>query len=253
MATRTLTPEDVRRAETRGGAALAPSLASRSLEGDRTDAILASITASYFRLRRGLAATAFALPLVLVLGAGLAHVLPSISDYYHHPLGWPRDVLVGALCAIAGFLVFYRGYSRAEDWVLNAAGLAAVVIALFPTDPSASPLSRVGEIHNAAGVSFFLLIAYVCIFRSNDTLVELDDPKLRAVFRNLYRLWGTLMVVLPLAVVALSLLSGSGKVVILVLETIAIWVFAAFWLTKSRELAAIQAQPTAPELSLAKQ
>ncbi|MBV8972617.1 MAG: hypothetical protein JO290_10035 [Sphingomonadaceae bacterium] len=218
-----------------------------------TAAILAGISASYFRLRRGLAIVAFAFPIVLAIGAG-GVLQGSISAYYHYSRfacspggacpaggGTMRDVFVGALWMIGSFLLFYRGYSRAEDRVLNVAGLTAVAISLSPMDwPAAAAATLRGRIHGTSAVVFFLCIAYVAIFRARDTTVLLDDAR-RSTFTAIYRTLGALMVVLPLGAVALHLLLPNPQSrVILGIEVSGIYVFAAFWLVKSREIALIE-------------
>lgn len=217
--------------------------------GER-EAILASISASYFRLRRGLALVAFALPPVLWLGAG-GRLQSSISAYYHFSRahdapggGTTRDIFVGALWMIGSFLAFYRGYSRAEDRALNVAGLAALAISLCPMDwPAGTAATLAGRVHGTSAVVFFLIIAYVALFRSGDT-VALLDPDARRRFTAIYRLLGGLMVVLPLGAVALHLLlHDPASRVVLAVEVSGIYVFAAFWLVKSREIARIERPP----------
>src|SRR4051812_46828069 len=78
---------------------------------DDRAAVLASITASYFYLRRGLAALGFAFPLVLWLGADPRHLQTAISAYYHYAPGGSaygggvmRDLFVGILWAVGAGL-----------------------------------------------------------------------------------------------------------------------------------------------------
>lgn len=217
----------------------------------REEAIQTSISASYFGLRRGLAALAIALPILLWLGAGYDHLQGSISAYYHFtPVGEPRygagasrDIMVAILCAAGAALFFYKGYSRRENMALNIAGVASVLIAIAPMDwPSTPDRSLLSITHTAAAVIFFLAIAFVCLFCSRDTLALLNDEARKTWFRRIYRVLGILMIVLPLAVVAHDLLRQStGKsYVTFTVEVVAIYVFAAFWLVKSREIALIQ-------------
>ncbi len=213
--------------------------------------LLHGISASYFRLRVGLAIVALALPVVLVIGTRWT-LLGSISAYYHYSPacahgpcppggGSMRDVFVGALWTIGSFLFFYRGYSAAEDRALNLAGLAAVAISLSPMDwPEGAPATLHGQIHAASAVLFFLCIAYVAIFRARDTSDLLAEPS-RGRFLATYRLLGILMVVLPLASVALHLLLPEPHSrVVLAIEVSGIAVFAAFWLVKSHEITVIE-------------
>ncbi|HVQ09323.1 MAG TPA: DUF998 domain-containing protein [Allosphingosinicella sp.] len=258
-------PEDVRKhLEAKQGRAGAPAAAAAraapmeagaaAVEPARESAILESISASYFLLRRGLAVLAFAFPILLWLGAGPDHVQASISAYYHfHAGGAPqpgagtmRDVFVGVLWAVGAFLFFYKGYSSREDWALNAAGIAALLIALLPMDwppnPAAQP-TLTGIVHQTAAVLFFLSIAFVCLFCSGDTLELVTDQTRRRRFKAVYTVLGTLMIVIPLTVVALHFLMpgpADRSPVVLLIEVGGIYVFSAFWLVKSREIAIIE-------------
>ncbi|HVR90729.1 MAG TPA: hypothetical protein VHG29_06510 [Novosphingobium sp.] len=207
------------------------------------------INRSYFLLRRWIAIIALILPVALWVGDGpWPH--SSISEYYHSPGGWSRDVLVGSLSAVGFFLFFYRGYSKSEDIVLNLAGLSAVLVAFAPmpwpgtgADPRLIPLGPI-PLHGLSAALLFLFIAYVCIFRSEQTLKLLHDPKQRASFRLHYRILGTLMVAVPASIFAIHLLSRRTErsLVVFSLETAGIIVFALYWLEKSREIAVIQRQ-----------
>jgi hypothetical protein len=46
-----------------------------------------------------------------------------------------RNLFVGAMCAVGVFFVAYRGHDKWDDRLTNVAGLAAILIALFPTMP----------------------------------------------------------------------------------------------------------------------
>lgn len=217
---------------------------------DRHEAVLASISSCYFRLRRGLALIALLFPLVLWLRAG--ELRTSISAYYHAPADgfFPstRDLFVGVLCAVGAFLYFYKGYSRREMIALNAGGLAAIVIGLVPVDYPYNPdgwPSAVGLTHNVASLIFFVAIAYVCLARSRDTLSLVEDPERRARFASVYSVLGTLMIAAPATATILHLLiprAADEAYWVLAIEVAGIWVFAAFWLVKSREIRALEAQ-----------
>jgi hypothetical protein len=219
----------------------------------RDEQLYESISKSYFILRRGLALLALAFPIILLLGVGLDNVQGSLSAYYHFSVrnpdtygaGTMRDIFVGVLCAIGAFLYFYKGYSWEEDAALDVAGVAALGVALFPKawGVSGSAPAIVATLHLASAITFFFAIAYVCVFRSKDTLKILKNPP-RRQFRLGYRILGTLMIVLPLSVVLVHLLSGRvepGSAVLWV-EVAGVYVFAVFWLVKSREIALIEKQ-----------
>jgi hypothetical protein len=232
----------------------APATAADGLPplSDSEKALLASISASYFWLRIGLASLALAFPILLWFFAG-GDLLGSISAYYHEPAGRdgplgrePRDVFVGVLCAIGAFLYLYKGYRWEENLALNVAGIAAAAIALFPTDLDGRDVITV---HGAAAVTYFLAIAYVCLFRARDTLDFILDGARRRWFARLYKLLGAAMVLLPLAVLLIhnvrSLQERAGGMVFWI-ELAAIYVFASFWAAKSLEIRLIERQRQEP-------
>ena len=236
-------------------AAAAPAAAPASAEALRDERIYRNISSSYFRLRRGMAVLAFAFPIALLLGAGIDEVQKSISAYYHfrgegppaYGGGTMRNVFVGVLWAIGTFLYFYRGYSPREDVVLDIAGFAAVGISLFPMDwPPQPDVARTltGTIHFVSAVTFFLAIAYVCLFCSGETLSILADQEQKRRFKRSYALLGTLMIAIPATVLLIHLLSPRPErsLAVLLVEIAGIYVFSAFWWVKSREMRLIERQ-----------
>ncbi|HEX2763871.1 MAG TPA: hypothetical protein VHM92_08550 [Allosphingosinicella sp.] len=216
----------------------------------KRDAVLANITASYFFLRRGLAFLALAFPFALW---ALAGINDSLSAYYHctggvcaaRGGGAGRDVLTGVLLATGTFLFFYKGYTRKEDWALNLAGIAAAAVAFFPSDfARVEGRSLIGKIHFIGGLVFFLAIAFVCLVCSGDTLKTLKDEAKLRWFKRRYAALGTAMIAVPIGVFALHyLLERPGRgYTVLGVELAGLFVFAAFWLYKSKEIALIERQ-----------
>ncbi|MEM7514296.1 MAG: hypothetical protein AAF388_25445 [Bacteroidota bacterium] len=114
---------------------------------------------SYKELRRLVGLTGILLPVILVVGgliAGNAKILPTISDYYFSNMG---DVFFGILVAIGFFLYSYK-CTKLDNWFANAAGIAAVTVAIFPTE---STFPAVPQIHLFAALTFFCLMAYFCL------------------------------------------------------------------------------------------
>lgn len=220
------------------------------------------------RLRRGIAVFAAICPVIIILlGLALGPWRGSLSEYYYsayhcklsvpadanncHFLGnFLRDFFVGGLCAMGSLLALYRGYSRREDWALSLAGISVACMALSPMHMSPDglpisgwPNSLNGRIHLTGLTCFVLFIAYVAVVCSETTLSALKDPARQQRYRLIYRLIGAEMVCMPVIVIAFSLLSeSSSHYIILALEIICIWTFAGFWLLKSSEIAAIEAQ-----------
>ena len=204
------------------------------------------ITQTYINLRIGISVMALLLPVILFFGAWISdnfEAQGSISAYYHTPL---RNLFVGILISIGSFLYLYKGFSEKENFALNIAGALAIGIALLPTRIPEEIVNNYPDLlppepftayvpHVICAFSFFAAIAYVCIYRSDDTVQLIQDPSTQKRYRNLYRAYGTLMIGLPLFAGVLSLLAVR-EFAIFIVEFVAVWVFAAFWLTKSREV-----------------
>jgi hypothetical protein len=165
----------------------APSAIAPSADAPR---ITTNSLLTYRYLRHGLVIIAFALPPALYLWGWILlepSLLPpwpqtSMSFYYHYkgPFGNARDVFVGALCAIGVFLILYQSdrtdvtgimaFAKKrlpENRLLNFAGVAACLIALFPMSPNGDcdAVDRGWSIHSVHGfvaAAFFIAIALVC-------------------------------------------------------------------------------------------
>ena len=194
------------------------------------------ISATYKMLRLGVAVIAFAFPLLLWVGGHLFAGLPlagSMSAYYYTVM---RDTFVGLLFAVGVILFVYQGYTRFEDWALNLAGGLALGIALFPMTLPSKPSHNPFSLHGVCAVSFFLCIAYVCIFRASDTLSLIHDCGTRDCYRRWYKFLGWAMVGVP--VIAWMLISNlpAQKSAIFFVELVGIYVFAMYWVVKSHEV-----------------
>jgi hypothetical protein len=172
-----------------------------------------SLVISYLGLRKAIGIIGTALPFVLafgnilVEGPGIQH---SISSYYHTGM---RDVFVGSLCAIAVFLMSYRGYERKDDIAGDLACVFALGVALFPTTPDVHVTPRdniIGGLHLLFAVCFFLTLAFfsLVLFRKTDPT---RAPTRRKLQRNsVYTLCGyTILACLGLIVVVAFLSSDS--------------------------------------------
>lgn len=210
------------------------------------DNILDHITHTYLNLRIGMSIIGLALPLVLVIAASMSNTYSpqdSISAYYHTPM---RDVFVGSLIAIGFALYLYKGYSDTENLALNLAGILVVIVALFPTDVPATLRCEVPPwlpsepfvepiVHKASAILFFAAIAFICIFCRTETLGLFENGEVSARYSRSYLIYGILMILLPTAAIVMSYLIGETYGIFLA-ESMALWVFALFWYTKSREI-----------------
>jgi hypothetical protein len=197
---------------------------------------------SYRRLRTLVGAVGIALPFVLVFVDMLAFGEPlrdSLSAYYYSGL---RDVFVGALCATAAFLITYKVVEPGPDnWFSNAAGVAALVVALFPKrriDPNGplTPLQElVGEdaaatLHFTAGVTFIVALAVISYFFGRRVVIDpARTPAARAVLSRLHFACAAI-IGLALAGYALTKLTGAFQTyALLVTEWVAVVAFGISW------------------------
>lgn len=216
------------------------------------------IAGTYFDLRLGVGIVAAVLPIAL-WGIGRVRADESLrcsmSVYYYslsqHPAA--RDWLVGTLCAVGVFLYLYRGFTKPENWALNVAGLLAVAIALVPTTPGCAK-GAPPTAHTVFAIIFFLAIAYVSVFRAEDTLSLVRDTDKAKRLRTWYRILGAVMATSPFVAVALDRWTRGNPTerhATFFIEAIAVWTFAAYWITKSIELRATDADLLAAQGALA--
>ncbi len=221
---------------------------------------------TYFSLRLSAAVVAFAFPVLLWLGglqAGFS-LRDSMSAYYHatptsleaaitpcaqqdpaSPPQYPqagimRNWFVGILFAIGAILHANKGYTEKENIALSIAGLFAVCIALFPMDWACKSTTSFSA-HGFFAVSFFVCIAFVSIVCSLDTTILLSKET-RSFYRNLYWLWGTLMVVAPATAYCFNRFGVHKHSAIFWTELTGIYSFGLYWVTKTLEIRAIQNQ-----------
>ena len=102
--------------------------------------------------------------------------------------------------------------------------------------------SLTAVVHYTSAVTFFLLTAYVCVFRAKDTLPILGDTTLERRFRHIYAGLGSVMVGVPAVVLLMHFASNRAakSYAVLVLEIVGVMVFSIYWLVKSREISLIE-------------
>ena len=104
--------------------------------------------------------------------------------------------------------------------------------------------------HGISAILFFLSIAYVCIRCASDTLHLMEDKAREKRYRILYRLIGIGMILSPLIGVLLALIFDKYKSFAFFVEAAGIWIFAAYWLLKSLELASTNAERLALDVKI---
>ena len=202
-----------------------------------------TLVLSYLNLRKAIGIIGASLPFVLVIGKILldgSGIEDSISRYYYTHM---RDVFVGSLCAIAVFLMSYKGYERKDAVAGDLACVCALGVALFPTTPITSPTPQdhlVGGLHHTFAVIFFLTLAYfsLALFRKTNPSKIPTRQKLQ---RNIvYTVCGYTILVCIALLGLTSLLPKESPVnnlePVFWLESIAVFVFGISWLTKGEAI-----------------
>jgi hypothetical protein len=190
-------------------------------------------------LRRAIGVLGIGLPIVLALGKIVFFTpgLPdSISAFYYTDM---RNVLVGAMCAIGVYLLYYPGYDRGDNITATIAGAGAIVLALSPTTPPlpAVPTSAQlisGIVHLTSASIFYVALAYLSYFRFTRTS---GTPSAQKLKRNVvYRTCAIIMIVsLALAGLLDNVLPESVASLthpVFWLEAISVIAFGASWLVK---------------------
>ena len=188
---------------------------------------------SYVFMRRVVGWLAFTLPPLIVLGEPLVFddrpvPLGSLSAYYYSGF---REVFVGMLWAIGVFLVLYKWPERTRECrVSTAAGLAVVVVALFPpvkpgetvaTTPLQDLLGEewVERGHfGAAGIFIFLL-----------SRISRYWVRHRPERKRLHRVC-EIVILLSLGLAIFTGVTDQPDYGILIAEFAAVWAFATSWL-----------------------
>jgi len=204
-----------------------------------------------------------ALPIVVALISWISAEVSqqeSISAYYYTPL---RDILMGTLFAIAGFLLFYNGYKHkpgetVSDRTLSliaAIGLAFVVI--FPTSAPANDTSVIPSLakfftdgfiqwtHRIGAIAFMTalgIMALVNFRRANFSGKKLAANRLQQqkMEHMIYVVAGVIMLGCVALMISQRLFNGDKMFfdnATFWFEAAGIMAFGVAWLTKTKFLA----------------
>jgi len=206
-----------------------------------------NILSTYFSLRMGIVLLSVALPLILYFSGPL---LNSMSAYYGRG-GFLQAVFVGILWAVGSFLYLYKGYSTLENVLLDLAGVFAVLVAMIPCNCWPGAVGDSNKLHGTSAVLFFFSMAAVCVFCAKDTLALVVDQKVKDRYRHTYHTIGVLLVLSPVAAVAVSFVFDQLVAFKFYIEAFGVFAFAAYWLVKSKELKATAAEKRAARGELA--
>lgn len=182
------------------------------------------------RLRKLIGYAGMLLPWIVVLLIG--YFPESISATYYTNACVPFMIILGGA---GGFLISYKGYEKMDDILLTCAGIAGLLICLFPCATNSatggvgtflldSQLSNI--IHTISAIVFFILLAYNSLFLFTKGA---EEPTKNKRIRNIiYRICGIGMVAS-----FLILLLPHFYIKVWLTETIALSFFGISFLTKA--------------------
>ena len=160
---------------------------------------------SFTTLRKAVGWLGILLPAAMLTGNflfGSCHsVQDSCSHYYFTVTG---NLFIGILCAVAMFLLSYKGYPDdvTDNILTSLAGICALGVAFFPTNNNSAdscaiidlPISAARNItHFVFATAFFIILAGISYFLFTKSKgVKTERKKLR---NRLYRICGIVIII----------------------------------------------------------
>jgi hypothetical protein len=226
----------------------------RTVEPESASERASRYVRSYLLMRVFVGALGVALPFLLVLFDKVAFDGPflrgSLSAYYYTG---SRELFVGALCAIAIFLVTYKVAERNLDNTLSlAAGAGVLLVALFPTGLSegvtdTTPLQDLlGErlvevVHFTAAAIFIVSLGVITYyFGVREGNRDPQPGKRSPQFWQRYHWACAATIGLALLWIVVTMAVDWPNKALLIGEVASVWAFAASWLMKGLELEILQ-------------
>lgn len=202
-------------------------------------------TFDYVTLRLLMGMIAFGLPIV-VIWLAFPKELESISASYHTAA---QDAFVGLLFIVAAFLIAYRGHTSVQGLLSKLGGVAAALVATFPTSTFEHQDLPSGPVHYAAAALLFLILTFFCYAFWHRTR---RSP--RAIVRRrsvVYAACGAIMLGC-IAVIALAswFFGEAAKELQLTFwcEWIALWAFGIAWIVAGKSLPFLSEPGERPQL-----
>jgi len=192
---------------------------------------------SYMTLRKAIGWMGFLLPPVLVFGSFILDhtnvIKSSLSAYYWTHM---RNILVGVLCIMGGFLLSYHGPDGIKSWdslASKSAGLFAFCIAFIPTSQNGDN-AVLDLTHYIVAALFLGILAFMSIFLFTKSGEYITTQK--ATRNKVFKVCGIVMLV------SICLIPIDGIKIVydhihqfkptLIFETIALISFGISWLVK---------------------
>lgn len=203
---------------------------------------------SFLTIRKAIGFMGIFLPAALLSATFLAgkcsRIQDSISHYYFTIAG---DIFVGVLCAVALFLIAYKGYDRNDNTWTTIAGVAAILVALFPTTQNDDAVCSIVQlrdnsarvwVHYTAAAIFFLSLSFISFFLFTKSRGEKTPEKLAR--NQIYRSCAVIMlacIILVFTATRDSIAEDADAIhAVFWLEWIALLAFGTSWLVKGELL-----------------
>lgn len=202
-----------------------------------------SWTFDYVTLRLLVGIIAFAMPVLVTALAG--EPLESISASYHTAA---QDAFVGQLFVVASFMVAYRGRTRAQGVASSLGGVAAAMVALYPTSTVDMPDLPSSPVHYAAAAALFVVLAFFCFVFWKDT--HDSDERMERRRSPIYAVSGITMLVCILVIGVGRMFPEVADELRLTfwVEWIALWAFGIAWIVAGKSLPYLSEQREQPQL-----
>lgn len=214
---------------------------------------------SYYRIRKIIGLLGLLLPVLVVLFYG--EILSSLSHYYY-----TRSAVffIAILSAFGLFLISYKGYERdkqtewlSDNFITHIAGIAVLIVVLFPTDCSGSHSPSIDGICASAdyplfghqhalkswihfiGAGLFLFcMGWMSIFRFTKGDINPSKQRKNKIYRLCgYIIWASIAILLLEFIVKnwFSQFQISDYDVF-IFETISVFSFGISWLIKGEAI-----------------
>ncbi len=181
--------------------------------------------------------------LVSLLFSDCSSVQHSISHYYYTISG---DILVGILCAVAIFLMSYKGYETIDNVASTVAGVCALGVAFFACAQNPDPVCSVRSlpdaawreiIHYISAAFFFLVLALMSLFLFTKSKGHKTPQKIKR--NRIYRTCGIIILVAMFliglySIVPIIKLKFIAYNPVFWLEWLALAAFGTSWLVKGK-------------------
>lgn len=198
---------------------------------------------SYNTLRITIGWLGILLPLAMIAGNflfGQCHFLQDSNSHYYYTI--TGNLFTGILCAVALFLIAYKGFDN-DHIFTSLAGLFALGVAMFPTNDTSTdgcaivhlpPNELRNIVHYSSAALFFITLAYISLFLF--TKSKGYKTKQKEKRNKVYVVCGAVILI---AITSIALFTLFGKDDILDnynltfwLEWVALIAFGLSWLVK---------------------